>query len=56
LPTLMAVILGMLVAKVVESLVSPYVGVSVRAAISLLVFVAVAYPARRQLMRWRAGG
>ena len=56
MPTLMAVILAMVASLLVEAAVKPYLGVPLKAAVTLAVFFGVAYAARRQLLRLRDGG
>jgi hypothetical protein len=56
MPTLMACILAAVASLCVEMLVQPYVTVRVKAMMQLVVFLAVAYATRRQLVRLRDGG
>jgi hypothetical protein len=52
----MACVLALVISLSVEALVRPYVSVRTKAAITLVVFFAVAYAAQRQLRRLRDGG
>lgn len=55
MPTMAALFLALVVSLMVEAAIQPYVSVRLKAAVTLVAFFAVAYPARRWLLRLRDG-